>query len=85
MLNAVKYAEEHYVDLQGLSHCLEYQLLVEEGEPCRYGVAVLDRDGESVRVRDLTTRRERAEQVLELLRRNLVTPVTLGDVVEDLL
>lgn len=84
-MNEVKYAEEHYEDLNGQHHCLEYRLLVESGQPCRYGVAVLDRDGDSARVRDLTTRREWAEQVLELLRRNLVTPVTLGDVVEDLL
>lgn len=84
-MNEVKYAEEHYVDLKGLSHCLEYRLLVEAGEPCRYGVAVLDRNGDCARVRDVTTRRERAEQMLELLRRNLVTPVTLREVVEDLL
>ena len=58
-MNEVKYAEEHYEDLNGQHHCLEYRLLVETGQPCRYGVAVL--------------------------RRNLVTPVTLGDVVEDLL
>lgn len=84
-MNEVKYAEEHYEDLNGKHHCLEYRLLVESGQPCRYGVAVLDRDGDCARVRDLTTRRARAEQVLELLRRNLVTPVTLRDVVEDLL
>ena len=84
-MNEVLYAEESYIDLNGLSHCLEYQLLVEPGQPCRYGVAILDRGGDSARVRDLTTRRERAEQVLELLRRNLVTPVTLKDVVADLL
>ena len=85
MVNEVTYAEEHYVDLSGRSHVLEYRLLEEEGEPCRYGVAVLDRNGDCARVRDLTTRRGRADAVLELLRRNLVTPVTLKDVVEDLL
>lgn len=41
--------------------------------------------GDHASVRDLTTRRERAEEVLELLARNLVTPVTLWDVVQDLL
>lgn len=86
-MRKVKYAEEHYVDLKGNAHCLEYSLLEETGRPCRYGVAVEDRGGDRDRaaVRDVTTRRERAEEVLELLRRNLVTPVALLDVVQDLL
>lgn len=85
MLREVKYAEKEYVDLKGQAHRLEYYLLEEPGQPCRYGVAVLDRGGERAAVRDVTSLRERAEEVLALLARNLVTPVTLRDVVEDLL
>lgn len=85
MLREVKYAEKEYVDLSGRPHRLEYYLLEEPGQPCRYGVAVLDPGGDRAAVRDVTSLRSRAEEVLTLLARNLVTPVTLRDVVEDLL
>lgn len=85
LVKQVRYAERDYVDLEGRAHRLDYYLLEEPGQPCRFGVAVLDRGGDHASVRDLTTRRERAEEVLELLARNLVTPVTLWDVVQDLL
>lgn len=38
---------------------------------------------ETARVEDITTYRARAEELLEKLRRNQVTPVTLRDVIQD--
>ena len=53
--------------------------------PVRYGVSIGERGGSCERVRDLTTRRERAEQVLSLLAQGVAAPVHLRDIVEDLL
>lgn len=76
------YKTKDYVDLKGARHTLRYCIIL---EPEGFGVAIRDSTGEAAVVRDLTTRRSRAEEVLALLERNLVTPVTLRDVIEDLL
>ena len=73
----------------GTEHCFEYIILVDEMEVsgglfCEsYGVRVVREDGESAEVRNLTVRLERIDELVELLRRNAVSPVTLRDVVED--
>lgn len=73
----------------GTEHCFEYIILVDEMEVsgglfCEsYGVRVVREDGESAEVRNLTVRVERIDALVELLRRNAVSPVTLRDVVED--
>lgn len=68
---------------QSLSIC--YRLFEHSGEGCcRYGVSVEDQNtGACAVVEDVTSRRERAEQLLSLLARGQVTPVCLMDVVED--
>lgn len=75
---------------EGKSWRLGYYLLVDEvgsgGFFCEsYGVRVaLLESGETAQVRHITTSRSRIEELLERLCRNLVTPVTLHDVVEDM-
>ena len=48
-----------------------------------YGVKVVGADGEEASVTNLTVSAGRIDQLMELLVRNGVTPVTLRDVVED--
>ena len=85
-MERVRWADARYRDEAGREHTLRYDLLLEAGvEGVRYGVSVQDRAGDGAQVRDLTSRRERAEEVLALLARNTVTPVTLRDVIDDLL
>ena len=64
---------------------LEYHLLEEPREDGRrdYGVEVCSSDGDSDCVRGITVCREDAAELLRLLARNTVTPVTLRDVIED--
>ena len=59
---------------EGKSWRLGYYLLVDE----------VGSSGETAQVRHITTSRSRIEELLERLVRNLVTPVTLHDVVEDM-
>lgn len=66
-----------------------YYILVGEmamsgGMSCEsYGVKVVGADGEEASVTNLTVSAGRIDQLMELLVRNGVTPVTLRDVVED--
>lgn len=66
-----------------------YCILVDElplggGRYCEsYGVKVTGEDGEEASVPNLTVSVERIDGLLELLRRNQVSPVHLRDVVED--
>ena len=72
----------NYRDAGGRKHSVRY-CLYREGN--NYGLSVEDGMGYEDRVRDVTTRREWGEELFALLHRNLVTPVTLRDVLEDLL
>lgn len=65
-----------------------YGLLVEDievdGFHCEsYGVVITDPTGATARCRHVTVNAARAAQLMELLVRNGVTPITLADVVED--
>lgn len=71
-----------YVDISGQNHDLEYILWNGDGY---YGIAIQDAAGYGDRIWNLTTRRERAEEIFELLVRHLVTPISMRDVLEDLL
>ena len=84
-MDSILYAVRAYLDLNGKPHLLEYHLLVEQGTPVRYGISIRERGGGCEQVRDLTTRRERAEQVLSLLAQGVASPVHLHDIVEDLI
>ncbi len=48
-----------------------------------YGVGIRGGDGEMARVPDITISIPRIDELMELLVRNVVTPCTLRDVVED--
>ena len=73
----------------GTAHSFQYYILVDEMElgaacPARaMGVKVAGPDGEEASVPNITVSVERIDQLLELLRRNCVSPVTLRDVVLD--
>ena len=64
---------------------ISYYLLVEEGRerPLQYGVRIEAEGGDFDEVFAVTTSGQRMNDLLELLIRNAVTPVSLGDIIED--
>ena len=89
-MREIKLEERGYTDELGRAHRLSYCLLEETadggaGSHTGYGVAVLDENGDEKRLHDLSTDRAWVRSVVTRLARGLVTPVTAGDVVEDLL
>lgn len=65
-----------------------YVILVDEmtvgGMSCEsYGVRVTGPDGECAEIPNITVSAGRIDELVDLLRRNQVTPVTLRDVVDD--
>ena len=65
-----------------------YMILVDEmtvgGMSCEsYGVRVTGPDGECAEIPNITVSAGRIDELVDLLRRNQVSPVTLRDVVED--
>ena len=59
-------------------------MAVSGGLSCEsYGVKIVGEDGEEASVPNLTVNAGRIDQLMDLLVRNGVTPVTLRDVVED--
>lgn len=81
-MEKVQSVRRNYTDLSGREHELEYILWNADGN---YGIAIEDAGGYGDRIWNLTTRRERAEEIFSLLVRHLVTPISLRDVLEDLL
>lgn len=81
-MEKVRSVQRSYVDISGLAHDLEYILWNGDGY---YGIALRDSAGYGDQIWNLTTRRERAEEIFELLVRNLVTPIGFREVLEDLL
>ncbi len=65
-----------------------YVILVDEmtvgGMSCEsYGVRVTGPDGDCAEIPNITVSAGRIDELLDLLRRNQVSPVTLRDVVDD--
>ena len=65
-----------------------YVILVDEmtvgGMSCEsYGVRVTGPDGECAEIPNITVSAGRIDELVDLLRRNQVSPVTLRDVVDD--
>ena len=65
-----------------------YMILVDEmtvgGMSCEsYGVRVTGPDGECAEIPNITVSAGRIDELVDLLRRNQVSPVTLRDVVDD--
>ena len=55
-----------------------------EGFSCEsYGVKVVGQDGEEASLPNITVSTRRIDELMDLLIRNQVSPVTLQDVVED--
>lgn len=82
-------AKKQACDEQGRVHDYEYSILVGEmtvasGICCEsYGVKVRECDGESEEITNLTVSASRIDELVDLLVRNVVTPCTLRNVVED--
>lgn len=70
---------------RGVALDLSYSILVDESRtPTRYGVRVDEgTTGQRAEFHDLTTRPQRAQDLVDRLVRNTVTPTTLADVVGD--
>ena len=65
-----------------------YMILVDEmtvgGMSCEsYGVRVTGPDGDCAEIPNITVSAGRIDELVDLLRRNQVSPVTLRDVVDD--
>lgn len=82
-------AQKQATDEMGREHTYDYAILVGEmpvssGFSCEsYGVRVRELDGESEQVPHITVSAGRIDELMELLVRNVVTPCTLKDVVDD--
>lgn len=82
-------AQKQARDERGNVHIYDYSILVGEmmvspGFACEsYGVKVREQGGESGEVPNITVSISRIDELMELLIRNIVTPCTLRDVVED--
>ena len=82
-------AQKQARDEGGTIHIYDYSILVGEmavspGFSCEsYGVRIREQGGESGEVPNITVSISRIDELMELLVRNLVTPCTLRDVVED--
>lgn len=66
----------------------EYYVTVDETEVngvfCgNYGIRVEEQGGEAAAVRGITCSASRIDELAELILRNKVTPITLGDVIAD--
>ncbi len=82
-------AQKQARDEGGAIHTYDYSILVGEmavspGFSCEsYGVRIREQGGESGEVPNITVSISRIDELMELLVRNIVTPCTLRDVVED--
>ncbi len=75
-------------DCMGRTREYAYYLLIGEmelgGLSCEdYGVKIQETGGEGASVPDITVSAARIDELITLLIRNTVTPVTLADVVDD--
>lgn len=76
-------------DENGKTRTYDYTILIGETEVspklvCEsYGVRVREAGGEMAQVADITVSIPRIDELMDLLVRNIVTPCTLRDVVED--
>lgn len=82
-------AQKQTQDEEGNTRVYNYAILVGEMEispqfACEsYGVRIRSQDGEVSDVPNITVSISRIDELMELLVRNVVTPCTLRDVVDD--
>lgn len=82
-------AKRQMIDETGREHNYEYMILIDEmpvsDQICveSYGVKILEQEGESSELANITPSSARIERLLDLLVRNTVTPCTLRNVVDD--
>lgn len=74
---------EPFGDGEIFYYLTEQVIFTEEGAFKRFGAMVESSGGERAQVTDIFGDRARTEQLIAKLRRGLVTPVTLVDVVYD--
>lgn len=71
-----------------LYRLLKSSIIVEDVKSFTYGIEIecsLFGEKETSRVQDVTTNYEKARDIFEIISTNLVTPVSLKDIVEDFL
>ncbi len=89
VLRELAVAKKQAYDELGAIHDYEYSILVGEMEIspqiyCEsYGVKVKEYEGEQEEIEDITISASRIDELIDLLVRNVVTPCTLKEVVED--
>lgn len=82
-------AKRQACDEKGAVHDYEYSILVGELEIspqvyCEsYGVKIKEHKGDCQEIADITVSVSRIDELIDLLVRNVVTPCTLREVVED--
>ena len=82
-------AQKQVQDEEGNTRVYDYAILVGEMEvspqfACEsYGVRIRGQDGEVSEVPNITISISRIDELMDLLVRNVVTPCTLRDVVDD--
>lgn len=88
-MREVAVAQKQTRDENGNTRVYDYAILVGEMEispqfACEsYGVRIRAQDGEVGEVPNITVSISRIDELMELLVRNVVTPCTLRDVVDD--
>ena len=89
VLRELAVAKKQVCNEWGEIHDYEYSILVGEIEIspqiyCEsYGVKVKDCEGDQEEIEDITISSSRIDELIDLLVRNIVTPCTLKEVVED--
>lgn len=82
-------AQRQTQDEEGELHSYDYSILVGEmtvspGMACEsYGVKIKEQGGDCEEIANITVNIARIDELMDLLVRNMVTPCTLRDVVED--
>lgn len=87
-MKKIKLFQEQYQGEVGEKGYFSYYLLVEEVEHLgffceNYGVGIGGNDGTYEEVLGISPQKERIESLLGRLRRNKVSPISLGDVLAD--
>ncbi len=81
-MEIIEEAEKRYIDAEGRERKAAYYLWQEQGA---YGLTVGEPGGEMETVPDVTVCEAKAKHLFQMLYRNLVTGVTLREILEDVL
>lgn len=64
----------------------ESKVFLEEKTPrLTYGIEIIDNNNESRMVKDISTNEEKVIDIINILIRNVVSPIHLKDIIEDMI